>query len=120
MEVKNLLTIMKVAGLSAQDIGQAFGYTAWQIYNIRQGKSTMPSDLVVKLSDLIHVSPAEFKSKDLSKLIKSMVIVINKLPDEKNDELVKQLKEDLTVTKEELLKAKNQIIELQSKLLEKR
>ena len=120
MEVQNLAAIMKAGNLTAQDIAQAFGYTQWQIYNIKQGKTPMPADLVVKLAELVKASPTEFKTKDLTKQIKSMVIVINRLPEEEKPEIVEQLRKELAECLTENRELQKMIIRLQAQLLQQK
>lgn len=120
MEVDNMNAILKTTRMTVPELAQAFGMSTWQIYNIKQGKTPMPSELIVKLADLVRVSPSEFKSKDLSKLIKNMVIVINRLPEEEKEEAIAKLREQVAQLQASLTEAHQMVIRLQSQLLEKK
>lgn len=82
MEKKNLKAVIEASGLSQRAFGAAFGYSLFQISNYVMGRSEVPIDLVYKLAEAIHVSPGDFKTKDLTDKINNMVIVIKGGPEE--------------------------------------
>lgn len=107
--------MLEVTGLSDEKFGKAFDCSKYQIFNYRTGKSKVPDDLVYKLAKAIEVSPEDFVSKDLSKQIKSMILVVNSNELPENDD-----KEVIIKQQAELIESLKEVIQLQKQLLVKK
>jgi len=107
--------MLEVTGLSDEKFGKAFDYSKYQIFNYRTGKTKVPDDLVYKLAKAIEVSPEDFASKDLSKQIKSMILVVNSNELPENDE-----KDAIIKQQADLIESLKEVIQLQKQLLVKK
>ena len=117
MESENLNHIIELSGLSNAAFGKAFGYTKDQIYQYRTGRvKNIPGELIQRICKELDITPLEFRTKDISKTKKNMVVIVNELPD--NYETVITDKEVIIKQQNEMIERLKEIITLQKQLLE--